>query len=341
MKTKVLLILAAIAILAGLWYFKDSDKVYYATTDMTFPEFFAGELGKTAETLKAEGVDVVTSATHTKAGRFAANTISADTTAITGVKAVSVAMTHKVYKKLSEKQKARFTFVNDTIFANYKQLNADGSFSAYNEAPVPLTTDANISAGFGSNWGNYGIHLGINQEDINSAAIQGGILTDSDGQKYPLLPLYNTWLNASSLAFCIQEFTEPHGCKPAFAHTAALAGKTITNITYLMKSEPSLSVDCNLFVKPISKAQIAIDLTPKPGRNPRVKLSFTDVPEDANYTIAAIKKGQGRHSQALNPEEYSYVDGVLTILQKVTKDDIYVISFDSDKYASIGTSIKF
>ena len=81
-------------------------KMHYATTDMTFAEFYAGELQQSADVLAQDGVDVVTSATSGKSSRFTASVVSEDGHQITGVKAVSVSMTDE-------------------------QMLANGTFSAY------------------------------------------------------------------------------------------------------------------------------------------------------------------------------------------------------------------
>ena len=159
-----------------------TGKMYYATTDMTFAEFYEGELRLPANALVADGVDVVTSATNGKASRFSACVVSKEGNQILGVKDVSVSMTEDVYKALTEEQKSRFTFVEDSVFASSKQLLSNGKFSAYNAAPVVMEgVSVSLSSGSAANWGNYVISLGIDRTAIPSADLQGaGDGKDSD-----------------------------------------------------------------------------------------------------------------------------------------------------------------
>lgn len=319
-----------------------SGKMYYATTDMTFAEFFEGELHTPAEALIADGVDVFTSATSGKASRFSSCVISKEGNQILGVKAVSVSMTEDVYNKLTDEQKARFTFVEDSVFASSKQLLSNGSFSAYTAAPVVMEcSSVNLSSGSSANWGNYVISLGIDRTAIPSADLQGAVITTTSGQKFALTPLNNLWLNTSELAFSVNYFTEPHGNHPAFTHTAGLQGKTISNITYYLKGKDNVSIPCNVYVKQQTAASVSLDGAAVAGVNPIVNLLMKDIPSDANYTLASVKKGSGRSAKLLDADKYTYSDGVLNILDTAAVGDNYNVIFNSDKYVSIGSGIKF
>lgn len=317
-------------------------KIHYATTDMTFAEFYAGELQQSADVLAQDGVDVVTSATSGKSSRFTASVVSEDGHQITGVKAVSVSMTDEVFKSLSEEQKKRFTFVEDSVFASSKQLLANGTFSAYTAAPVVVDNiTVSLSSGSLSKYGNYTLSLSVDRNSIPSGKLQGAVLTTTSGQKFALFPLSNLWLNTAEIAFSVKDFTEPHGNHPNFSHTAGLQGKTISNITYYLKDMDNVSIPCNVYVKQQTIASVAVDGAAVAGENPIVPLLMSDVPEDANYTIASVKKGTGKQAKALAADEYSYADGILTIKGNVADGENYDVAFNSDKYVSIGTSVKF
>lgn len=319
---------------------QQSDTLHFATTDMTWSEFYAGELYQDAESLEADGVDVFTSATSGKASRFTACLSSEDGKQILGVKEVSVAIPQKIYKQLTSEKKKRFTFVEDSTFSEYKLLNEDGSFSAYNSKPVSKNgVTVSLNAGTFT-WGNYGISLSgeITRDDIPSANLQGAIISTSNGQKYALTPLNNLWINTMEMAFCVKEFVEPHGNRPAYTHTAGLQGKTITNITYLLKGMDNVSIDCKLYVKRQNSASLSLGASPA-GTNPIVAIVFNNIPSDANYTLASVKKGSGRSAQTLGEEDYSYTDGFLTINGEVESGTSFSITFNSDKYISITSSI--
>ena len=319
----------------------NTDKLHYATTDMTYAEFFAGELRQNKEALEADGIDAFTSATSAKAARFTANIVSEDNKSLKGVKDVCVAMTDAVYNSLTDEEKARFTFVTDKTFSEYKLYKSDKSFSAYNSVPKPVSATVTLSGGNGVNWGNYMLKLSIDRNSVPTDALQGVVLTTSNGQKYALTALNNVWLNAAEMAFCVTAFTEPHGNKPHYTHTAGLQGKTITNVTYLLKDADNLSVDCNVYVKQQTSASISVDGSAVAGDNPVVWLTFKDIPDDADYAIASVKKGSGKQAQALTADQYSYNDGKLVINVTVAEGDVYNITFDSKKYISTGIKLTF
>lgn len=319
-----------------------TGKRYYATTDMTFAEFFEGELRVSAEALVADGVDVVTSATKGKASRFSSCVASESGNQILGVKAVSVSMTEDVYNNLTDDQKSRFTFVEDSVFASSKELLSNGTFSAYTSAPVIMEgVSVSLSSGSAVNWGNYVLSLGIDRTAIASADLQGAVITTTTGQKFALTPLYNLWLNTAEMAFCVKDFTEPHGNHPAFTHTAGLQGKTISNVTYYLKGKDNVSIPCNVYVKQQTSASVAVDGSALANINPTVFLNFKDIPSDANYSIATVKKGSGKAAKVLDSEKYSYSDGMLNIIDTAAVNDIYSVVFNSEKYVSVGATIKF
>lgn len=319
-----------------------TGKTYYATTNMSFAEFFEGELRVPADDLIADGVDVVTSATNGKASRFTGCFASESGNQILGVKDVSVSMTEEVYNALTEDQKSRFTFVEDSVFASSKRLLPNGSFSAYTSAPVVMEgVTTTLSGGNGVNWGNYVISLGIDRTAIPSADLQGAVITTTTGQKFALTPLYNLWLNTAELAFCVKDFTEPHGNHPAFNHTAGLQGKTISSVTYFLKGKDNVTIPCNIYVKQQTSASVVVDGSAQAGINPTVFLNVKDVPSDANYTVASLKKGSGRNAVVLSEDKFKYADGILSITDTAKVGDVYNISFNSDKYISIGTTINF
>lgn len=319
-----------------------TGKMYYATTDMTFAEFYEGELRLPANALVADGVDVVTSATNGKASRFSACVVSKEGNQILGVKDVSVSMTEDVYKALTEEQKSRFTFVEDSVFASSKQLLSNGKFSAYNAVPVVMEgISVSLSSGSAANWGNYVISLGIDRTAIPSADLQGAVITTTTGQKFALTPLNNLWINTAELAFCVKDFVEPHGIHRAFNHTAGLQGKTISNITYYLKGKDNVSIPCNVYVKQQTFASISVDGAALAKVNPTVNLIMNDIPSDADYTIASLKKGSGRSAKTLDAGKYSYENGILSILDTAAVGDVYNVTFNSNKYVSLGTAIKF
>lgn len=315
---------------------EDTEIKYYATTDMTWAEFYAGELGQSSSALESEGYDAVTSATKSKAFRFPIYT-SEDSIQIIGPKAVSVGMTETVYNNLTDEQKKRFTFVSDTVFASYKTLKSDGSFSASN-----ATTDtqsgitATLSCGANAVWANYIVDLS-SLEGVDAANLQGAILTTTNGKQYGLKPLDNLWLKTTEFAFCVAEFTNPHAT-PGYKSTADLEGKKLKNITYLLKGLNKVSVDLGgLYVKKQTTATATAGSV-SAGSNQKVNITFSGVPSGESYAIAMVKKGSGRAAVTLTEDQYSFADGVLTINTEIASGDSYTVYFDNDNYASISAT---
>ncbi len=318
----------------------EATQLHYATTDMTWAEFFAGELNQSAQALADDGLDAVTSATTQKSGRFSACTASEAGNQLLGVKAVSVAVPDDLYQQMSEEDKGRYNWT-DSVMAEYKTLRADGSFSSYNSVPTQVegvTVALNSGAGF--NWGNYGLSLSgtLTRDSIPVANLQGAVITTSQGVRYAFVPLYNVWLNTTEMAFCVKDFTEPHGNTPAYGHTAGLQGKTITNITYLMKDRNNLSVDCSVYVKRQTKATAAADGVSPAGIDPVAAIVMTDVPSDADYQIMAVKKGSGKKAATLAADAYTYADGILSLHGYYGADTLYTVLFSSDKYVNIAAT---
>ena len=318
--------------------YKPAEKKYvYATTDMTWAEFYAAELDKSAKSLQELGIDAVSSATNVKGSKFANAIFEADgetASKLPGVKAVNVAIEENLYNSLDDK--SRFT-VLETAPADYKVYNSDGSFGKWNSNVVNQTVTATLTSGFDAKWGNYVIALeGL--EGVTTDNLQGAILTTTDGAKYGLQFLNNLWLKPAEFTFCIEEFTEPHGCKRAYKQTADLEGKTLANITYILKDADNISADLNLYVKKQTSATVSSDVTAA-GTDVVISLTFNNIPNDANYAIASVKKGSGKKATALTADDFSYSDGKLTIKGETASGDVFSVSFVSEKYVNIGATI--
>ncbi|MBE6331230.1 MAG: hypothetical protein E7070_02815 [Bacteroidales bacterium] len=309
----------------------------YATTDMTWAEFYAGELDKTATSLEEQGLDAVTSATNVKGARFSNAIFELDgetASKIAGVKAVNVAIEANLYNALSDK--SRFTVLADAP-TDYKVYNEDGSFGKWNSTVATQTATATLTSGFDAKWGNYVISLdGL--QDVTTANLQGAVLTTTDGSKYGLQFLNNLWLKPAEFTFCVAEFTEPHGCARAYKHTADLEGKTISNITYILKDTVNVSADMNIYVKKQTSATVTTSAATA-GDNVEISLAIENAPEDAAFALSTVKKGSGKGATTLTADDYSYANGKLTLKGSTTSGDIYTVSFASDKYVNIGATI--
>ena len=304
---------------------------YYATTDMTFAEFYAGETKEASSDLYAQGLDAISTPTTHGLARFPLVLgVSGDTgTTISGLKAVQVRMTEDVYAALSND--SRFTFTASS-FDEYKPVNSDGTFGAMvTETTTASDAVAVIASGSSARWGHYVISVSSADITIGSANrycdyYLGALLETSDGKIYGLRHDNNIWSN-TDIAFCVSEnYTEPHGTGVTrdYDYTVNLEGKTITKLTYMLKGRPDVVINTNLYVKRQTSADIkAVSSDLKTGSSVQVKFAFTRAD---SYTISGVAIGSGRNSQPVTG--YTYSDGVLTLTNPAAGS--YTATFTSD-----------
>ncbi|MBR0151150.1 MAG: hypothetical protein IJP89_07295, partial [Synergistaceae bacterium] len=313
---------------------------YFATTDMTWPEFYAGETGKTSDALKSAGLDAVSSPTARVAYRFTQLTSESNDIGgrdITGVKAVQVKMTQAVYNVLSND--SRYTF-SDEIFTQYKPVSADGSFGAMvGESKDISGASVALSSGASSTWGSYmltitSIDLTLSSGDENYYL--GGLAETSDGEIYGLRHNTNLWFSAGNIAFTVNgDYVEPHGVSRDYAYTSSLEGKTITKITYLLKGQPKAVLPCNIYLKPLSEASVSVSATVNAGVNVPVSFTFDGLPDGVTYDLTSLYSGTGRGRTAIT--DYAYSNGTLTVNGSLPAGTYRAI-FSTDDYADIGVT---
>ena len=249
----------------------------YATTNMTWAEFYAGEVGESSADLLSEGLDAISTPTTHGLGRFPLllGESGDKGTTITGLKGVQVRMTQAVYDAMSDK--SRYT-VNDTAFDEYKDVNADGSFGKM----VTTTTDAtasgatvSLATGSSARWGHYVFSVSSADIEIGSANrycdyYLGALLETSDGKVYGMRHDNNLWSN-TDIAFTVNsDYTEPHGVgtKRFHEYTKELEGKTVSRITYMLKGLPDVVIESlDIYLKPITSASVKASASYTPGKN--------------------------------------------------------------------------
>ena len=319
---------------------------HYATTDMTWAEFYAGETGTTASALEEAGLDAVSSPTARIAGRFTqlVSTENASGGAdILGVKDVQVRMTPEVYAKF--KDDSRYTFT-DTEFTEYKEVAADGSFgemlTEYDEQSATVT----LGSGQNATWGNYmlnvsGVDISLGSGDTSDYL--GVLITTDDGKVYGLRHNSNLWFSAGDIALTYKAFTEPHGIDRDYDYTSDLEGKTVTKIQYMLKNKPDVVVSCNVYLKEESPASVSASypegynaLLAEEG-NP-VTITFTGLPEGVTYDIFSVTPSI-RHAAALDPENYDYADGKLTFSPLLNAGN-YKAVFSTERYSDLAVTVE-
>ena len=346
MKKYLFLVVIMLLVFSGSSYAAD----HWATTDMSWAEFYAGETNSTAAQLKADGLDAISTPTTNGLGRFPllwGQSVDQVGTVISGEKAVQVHMTDAVYETL--KDNPRFTF-SETAFTEYKEANADGSFGKMiTQESKPTGATVSIASGASATWGHYVLSVSGAEIEIGSANrycdyYLGGLLETSDGKVYGLRHDNNLWSN-TDIAFTINEnFTEIHGTgvKRFYEYTKDLEGKTITKITYMLKNKPDIVFDnLNLFVKNQTTATVnAVYPSGKSaylteGGNIAVSLNFANVPAGVTYTPSSVYMGSGRNRTPITA--YTYANNTLTLTGPVQAGN-YTVVFSSERYVDISAS---
>ena len=196
-----------------------AETYYYATTDMTWAEFYAGETGQTSSELEEAGLDAYTSATPNGYKGFplvnaevtSNDAKTANITKYYGLKGVQVAMSEAVYNLLSND--SRYKFVTGG-FDEYKIVSSDGSFGAMTDNSKTITSkDVTVTASSGgsSTWGTYTLKisadindfLGVRSGDSGHGTARnllGATVTVKSGDEtvtYGMRPNSNTFSEAS------------------------------------------------------------------------------------------------------------------------------------------------
>ena len=320
----------------------------YATTNMTWAEFYAGETGKASADLLSEGLDAISTPTTHGISRFPLLDSESDDTGsrIYGLKDVQVRMSEEVYNILSND--SRYTFSDDAEFDEYKDVNSDGSFGAMvTDDYYAYDAVVTMATGSSARWGHYVISVSSADIDIGTSNDRiarnylGVLLQTSDSKIYGMRHDNNIWSN-TDIAFTLNEnYTEPHGAgtKRFYEYTSDMSGKTITKITYMLKDLPDVVIDgLSLYVKPITSASVAPEKTYAAGKDLAVTLIFSDVSDDADYQFSSLTYGSGRNRIPVTDCTYSEDAKILTINGNVIPGT-YTATFSSEKYADIAATI--
>lgn len=330
---------------------------YYATTNMTWAEFYAGELGESSSTLEVS-YDAVSTATQRFMSRFNGfvSETSGDGSVFSGVRDVQVRMTENAYNTLSHD--TRYTFSN-TAFTEYKEVNADGSFGKM----ISETKDANatlpalsvtLAGGKANTHGNYRLNIsGFRYASLDVSLgtsydnFLGATLQTSDGTVYGMKPLHNLWVRgdlAEQIGFSVEDFTERNGTHLSYAHTADLPGKTIKQITFMLKNQPDPVITCDVYVKRWTEASATVT-EPSDGwlesmGNVSIPLTLRGTPSDASYRLSAVALVEGRNETTIDSSRYEYNNGVLTFKGGVAAGS-YKATFTDAHYVDVTINFSF
>lgn len=345
----------------------------YATVNMEYADFYYGELKNIAAGTsvtpelsedKAAGYretgmyDAVTSATTTKSKRFGAtyyteNVVNDESNGeatgvnIEGIKDVKIAIPEELYANLyasADQSHKVFDYLanatySEEAFAEYKVLNADGTFSKMTTESTVLS-DVEASITTSTSWGNYQISLEGLPEDVTTDNMMGVVMETSDGAVYGMEHLDNLWLRTNELSFAIKEgFVEPHGNDVPYLRYADMEGKTITKLTYLLKDGTDYVINTNLFCKTINGAEVkgTAENAVYNEAGTAIKMSFENLP--AEYTLSVVQKGR-KHPDTIAPENYSYdaATSTLTLDGTCMPSADYSAIFVSEKFGDVKVS---
>ena len=358
------IIICAVILLMGIFCSSSHAASYrYATTDMTWAEFYAGETGQTSSALESSGLDAVSTATVRFTTRFNATVSSTDESGstYTGLKDVQVRMTDDVYESLTDK--SRYTF-SDSTFTEYKDVNSDGSFGKMVTETKAADVNVTLSSGVSSNHGDYILNVGIDFDALGLKLGEtassfdyyiGATLETTDGKIYGLRPLYNMWVRAVQLGFSVKDFTERNGTVLSSKYTSDLQGKTIRRITYMLKNQPDPYINCNVYVKNDTTASAspvynegfkAYEIA---DRTVNATIKVSNAPSDSSYvSVSSISYDDpnGHHGWSTLPSDsytVSYANGV--VLLTLTGDiasatHTYRVYLSDEKYADIMAEFK-
>ena len=286
-----------------------AETYHYATTDMTWAEFYAGEIEQTSTALKEAGLDAYTSATAT---RMFASIVSADGSNIQGLKTIQVRMTEDIYNAL--KDNPRYSFDTTATYTKYKDVNADGTFGAMTGIDATTKTGANVILSSGANaaWGTY--YLAISDDTVDYSYITTsnklGAVIETDNGSYGLRHVNNMWRNANDLGLTVDDaYVEIHGTHVTrdYAYTSDLAGKTIKKITYIVKDAPNLVLDgLNIKLNAVPTVKPANE-TITAAANVQIPMTFDLKGLEVTYDeVVSVQQGGGRGAVTLTSADYSY-----------------------------------
>ena len=359
------LIICAVILLAGIFCsFSHAASYRYATTDMTWAEFYAGETGQTSSSLESSGLDAVSTATVRFTTRFnqTVSSVSDSGSMYTGLKDVQVRMTDEVYESLMDR--SRYKFVNET-FTEYKDVNSDGSFGKMITETKAADANVTLSSGASSSHGDYILNVGI---DFDSLGLKlgetassfdyyiGATVETNDGKVYGLRPLYNMWVRATQLGFSVKDFTERNGTVLSSKYTSDLQGKTITKITYMLKNQPDPFIDnLNIYVKGNTTATAAavyeegFKAYEIADGTVNAQLRVSNAPADSSYaSISSISYDDpnGHHGWSTLPADsytVNYANGVILLTLRgdiASATHTYRVYLSDEKYVDIMAEFK-
>ncbi|MCD8335139.1 MAG: sortase B protein-sorting domain-containing protein [Clostridiales bacterium] len=277
------------------------------------------------------GVDVVTSATTSKAAncKNVYMTVDSDagTTTIYGV-VVPVKVSGSAYSTVKDlvTDAAADYYVGDALESEptvYLELTYNSrtgySFSSIQSTAEATTATVDATLSTASVWGDYELDLDSDY-GIATTEVYGAYVTTDDGAQYAMKQSENLWTPS--------KYYEAAWDTIDNSYYASMEGKTITGVTFITTYgivEYTLSEA--LCVTPHMADVPAAEFTSG------TTLAITGVAEDAENVTVTVK-ASGKNGTSLTDEAKSIVDGVVTLDTAATDGTAYRVTISSDNYAS-------
>lgn len=325
----------------------EDSAIYYAMMNVPFDEFYAGEMHE-----NLEEVDVVSTATTSKFKMTGTTGLAQGTyndgTNMCGI-TVAVKLTYAQFAKLYREDATTadayyMSSVTTEEPAAYKELRADGSFSAMNTqkdasglAIIDYTTE--------TMYGDYQISVenasaGESGVKGETCTFLGAILSTSDGQSYAMYALENLWYSSRNpnleIAWSVKGgkgLRKGHNREelPEF-YQYDMNGKTLTNVK-LITSIGVYDVACNqvldryedgVVVVPVEKADQAMTV-----KASKTSIKGSAIAEKAQKVKLTVKGAVGKVTYKVSKSKYMSVkDGTVTF-KKNTPAGTYKITVNA------------
>lgn len=338
----------------------------YGRVNLPYADFYYGELNsveansamnlEAADPVSAAGYretgmyDAVTSATTEKSTKFDVTyyTLTDSGVSIEGLKDVNIAVPTSLYNDataaIAEGKTCNnrlFEIINgmvitETVPTEYKVLNGDGTLGAMvTDTVVDEAATASITTE--SPWGNYQISVKSDKIPTNAelAKLEGVVIQTSDGNKYGMEHLENLWLQPQEMSFTVKEgFVEPHGNTVDYQRHVSLPGKTITQITYMVKDGADVVINTNLLCKLLVDGNGSVTTTDGIYSNESSSVTVSvEGPNGSSYYLDSVAFAGKTLTEGT---DYQYADNALTVLgTENTGVGQYTVTFADATYENL------
>lgn len=341
-----------------------NENYVYAKINIPYADFYYGEINDiapesdpasltpkldapdAAASIRNEGnYDAVSSGTNKKSKSYkqAYTEDAGEGAKILGVADVNIAISKSLYeeaKKAVEENKEStnplLTFVSeiketsDTVPAEYKVLNSDGTLSKTQGTTAKEEKKSTITTT--SNYGNYEIEIEDFEVEVDN--VQGVVIETKEGKKYGLEHLQNIWISPAELALAAAPFTENHGNVQSYLRYEDIPGQTINKITYMIKDGDDIEIDTDLFCKLLTPDTYTISGDESADYNKDgTQIHYTITSDDTKYALARMVSKKKDVDIANVTEE----NGVLTLPKEIVPGK-YQFIFSNDQYADLNFS---